>query len=53
MDPSVCLIGLFGMAVQNGLVLISQTKGLIAEGLPFDTALRAGVHGCEPASSRM
>jgi cobalt-zinc-cadmium resistance protein CzcA len=36
----VGLIGLFGIAVQNGLVLISQTKGLIREGLPFDTALR-------------
>jgi len=26
--------------VQNGLVLISQTKGLVEEGLPFDAALR-------------
>jgi cobalt-zinc-cadmium resistance protein CzcA len=36
----VGLIGLFGIAVQNGLVLITQVKGLQAEGVPFDTALR-------------
>jgi cobalt-zinc-cadmium resistance protein CzcA len=36
----VGLIGLFGIAVQNGLVLITQTKGLIAEGLPFGQAIR-------------
>jgi heavy metal efflux system protein len=36
----VGLIGLFGIAVQNGLVLIAQVKALIAEGLPFDDALR-------------
>jgi len=36
----VGLIGLFGIAVQNGLVLIAQVKALIAEGLPFDEALR-------------
>jgi cobalt-zinc-cadmium resistance protein CzcA len=36
----VGLIGLFGIAVQNGLVLISQTKGLLAEGRTFDVALR-------------
>ena len=36
----VGLIGLFGIAVQNGLVLIAQVKALIAEGLPFDAALR-------------
>ena len=36
----VGLIGLFGIAVQNGLVLISQTRGLLAEGKPFATALR-------------
>ncbi len=36
----VGLIGLFGIAVQNGLVLIAQVKGLMAEGAPFDTALR-------------
>ena len=36
----VGLIGLFGIAVQNGLVLIAQVKALIAEGVPFDDALR-------------
>jgi cobalt-zinc-cadmium resistance protein CzcA len=34
------LIGLFGIAVQNGLVLISQTRGLVSEGKPFEEALR-------------
>jgi cobalt-zinc-cadmium resistance protein CzcA len=33
-------IGLFGVAVQNSLVLITQTRGLIAAGEPFDVALR-------------
>jgi cobalt-zinc-cadmium resistance protein CzcA len=36
----VGLIGLFGIAVQNGLVLVTQTRTLIAEGRPFDVALR-------------
>jgi cobalt-zinc-cadmium resistance protein CzcA len=36
----VGLIGLFGIAVQNGLVLVSQTKGLMAEGKPFPEAVR-------------
>jgi cobalt-zinc-cadmium resistance protein CzcA len=36
----VGLIALFGIAVQNGLVLITQTKGLVAEGRPFTAALR-------------
>jgi cobalt-zinc-cadmium resistance protein CzcA len=36
----VGLIGLFGIAVQNGLVLIAQVKGLMADGAPFDAALR-------------
>ena len=36
----VGLIGLFGIAVQNGLVLITQTKALVAEGKPFNEALR-------------
>ena len=36
----VGLIGLFGIAVQNGLVLIAQVKMLMADGLPFDDALR-------------
>lgn len=36
----VGLIGLFGIAVQNGLVLVSQTKDLLSRGLPFDDAIR-------------
>jgi cobalt-zinc-cadmium resistance protein CzcA len=36
----VGLIGLFGIAVQNGLVLIAQVKALMADGAPFDAALR-------------
>lgn len=36
----VGMIGLFGVAVQNSLVLITQTKGLIHQGLPFQEALR-------------
>ncbi|HEV8582815.1 MAG TPA: efflux RND transporter permease subunit, partial [Thermoanaerobaculia bacterium] len=36
----VGLIGLFGIAVQNGLVLVSQTRTLLAEGRPFEEALR-------------
>ena len=36
----VGLIGLFGIAVQNRLVLISQTRRLISEGKPFEQALR-------------
>jgi heavy metal efflux system protein len=36
----VGLIGLFGIAVQNGLVLVSQTRSLRAEGRPFEAALR-------------
>jgi cobalt-zinc-cadmium resistance protein CzcA len=36
----VGLIGLFGIAVQNSLVLVSQTRGLLAEGRPFAEALR-------------
>lgn len=35
----VGVIGLFGVAVQNSLVLITQTKGLLAQGLPFGEAL--------------
>lgn len=41
----VGLIGLFGIAVQNGLVLVSQTRGLIAEGKPFAEALREACIG--------
>jgi cobalt-zinc-cadmium resistance protein CzcA len=36
----VGLIGLFGIAVQNGLVLITQTRSLLEQGLPFDAAIR-------------
>jgi len=36
----VGLIGLFGISVQNGLVLIAQVKALMQEGAPFDEALR-------------
>jgi heavy metal efflux system protein len=41
----VGLIGLFGIAVQNGLVLISQTRSLLAEGMPFEEALRGACIG--------
>lgn len=36
----VGLIGLFGIAVQNSLVLVAQTRAFIAEGRPFREALR-------------
>jgi cobalt-zinc-cadmium resistance protein CzcA len=36
----VGVIGLFGVAVQNSLVLITQTKGLLGHGLPFEEAVR-------------
>jgi cobalt-zinc-cadmium resistance protein CzcA len=36
----VGLCGLLGIAVQNGLVLVAQTRSLVAEGLPFERALR-------------
>jgi heavy metal efflux system protein len=36
----VGLIGLFGIAVQNGLVLVTQTRALVASGRPFAEALR-------------
>lgn len=35
----VGLIGLFGIAVQNGLVLVAQTRSLLSEGRPFVDAL--------------
>jgi cobalt-zinc-cadmium resistance protein CzcA len=41
----VGLIGLFGIAVQNGLVLVTQTRGLVAEGKPFTDALREACIG--------
>jgi cobalt-zinc-cadmium resistance protein CzcA len=36
----VGLIGLFGVAVQNSLVLLAQTRELLGRGVPFDPALR-------------
>ena len=36
----VGMIGLFGVAVQNSLVLITQAKHLVASGLPFHEALK-------------
>jgi cobalt-zinc-cadmium resistance protein CzcA len=36
----VGLIGLLGIAVQNGLVLVTQTRALVEHGLPFRSALR-------------
>jgi len=36
----VGLIGLFGIAVQNSLVLVTQTRGLVAEGRTLTNAVR-------------
>jgi heavy metal efflux system protein len=36
----VGLIGLFGIAVQNSLVLVTQTRGLVAEGRSLTDAVR-------------
>jgi heavy metal efflux system protein len=36
----VGLIGLFGIAVQNSLVLVTQTRALVAEGRPLPEAVR-------------
>ena len=36
----VGLIGLFGIAVQNSLVLVTQTRGLCAEGRALPDAIR-------------
>jgi cobalt-zinc-cadmium resistance protein CzcA len=36
----VGLIGLFGIAVQNSLVLVTQTRGLVAEGRSLPDAVR-------------
>ncbi|NJL28208.1 MAG: hypothetical protein HC897_10100, partial [Thermoanaerobaculia bacterium] len=41
----VGLIGLFGIAVQNGLVLVTQTRALHAQGHPFEQALREAAIG--------
>ncbi len=39
------LIGLFGIAVQNGLVLVTQTRALVDSGRPFEEALREACVG--------
>ncbi len=39
------LIGLFGIAVQNGLVLVTQTRALLVTGKPFPEALREACIG--------
>jgi heavy metal efflux system protein len=41
----VGLCGLFGIAVQNGLVLVAQTRSLVSEGRPFEQALREACIG--------
>jgi len=41
----VGLIGLFGIAVQNGLVLVTQTRALLTEGRSFGDALREACLG--------
>jgi len=41
----VGLIGLFGIAVQNGLVLVTQTRTLLARGIPFERALHEACVG--------
>lgn len=41
----VGLIGLFGIAIQNGLVLVTQTRALAATGRSFDEALREACVG--------
>jgi cobalt-zinc-cadmium resistance protein CzcA len=48
-SSAVGFIGLFGIAVQNGLVLIAQARALMAEGLPFGDALeRASIGRVRP-----
>jgi heavy metal efflux system protein len=44
-SSAVGFIGLFGIAVQNGLVLIAQTRTLMAEVTPFSEALRTASIG--------
>ena len=41
----VGLIGLFGIAVQNGLVLVVQTRSALSAGAPFASALREACIG--------
>ncbi len=36
----VGVIGLFGVAIQNSLVLITQTRGFLGQGLPLEEAVR-------------
>jgi heavy metal efflux system protein len=36
----VGLVGLFGIAIQNGLVLVTQTRSLLAEGRSFEDAVK-------------
>ena len=40
MSSLVGLIGLFGIAVQNSLVLVTQARGLMADGQPLAVAIR-------------
>jgi cobalt-zinc-cadmium resistance protein CzcA len=48
-SSAVGFIGLFGIAVQNGLVLIAQTRALMQEGLTFADALqRASIGRVRP-----
>jgi len=42
----VGLIGLFGIAVQNGLVPVTQTRALLAEGKPLREAIREASGAC-------
>ena len=42
----VGLIGLFGIAVQNSLVLVTQTRGLLAEGRSLPEAVREALIEC-------
>ncbi len=44
-SSAVGFIGLFGIAVQNGLVLIAQTRALTGDGLSFHDALRTASIG--------
>ncbi|MEW5848198.1 MAG: efflux RND transporter permease subunit [Myxococcota bacterium] len=44
-SSAVGVIGLFGIAVQNGLVLVTQTRALVAQGRPFAEALEEAAVG--------
>lgn len=41
-SASVGFIALFGVAVQNGVILVSTLNKLVAEGMPVDLAVREG-----------